>query len=140
MEIGEPYNVGTVAGLPTVGEATRTTYVNPCTPDAFAEIGLENRPTENPTTRERQIAPRYLNGFILNCLRFWGDNYCVLPKKPTTYYAIALVLVGFCVGDFVFSSYEYKAFVAAIIFILAMLSLMMGTSIVLMRDGFLRKK
>lgn len=62
----------------------------------------------------------------------------MLPKKPTTYYAIALVLVGLGLGDFAFSGYEYKAFVAAIIFGLAFLSLMMGTAIVLMRDGFMR--
>jgi hypothetical protein len=58
----------------------------------------------------------------------------VLPKKPTTYYAIALVLVGFCIGEFVFSGYEYKFFVAAVIFVVAMLSLMMGTTIILRRE------
>jgi hypothetical protein len=62
----------------------------------------------------------------------------VPPKKPTTYYAIALVLIGLGLGDFAFSGYEYKAFVAAVIFGLAGLSLMAGTSIVMIRDGFMR--
>ena len=52
----------------------------------------------------------------------------------TKWYIAGFVLAGVGIGALVFSSFEYRAFVAAVIIVIAVLSLMAGTTITLRRE------